>query len=103
MKERFAKLKECIKNFFKGMFQKDKSKALIRDHAEEFEFFVKYYPVFVKLVKSVSDREIECLNSRNPCKYRVNGEKPFRLNCALKINGESEKRISDCETCSYRE
>lgn len=104
MKECFAKLKESVKNFFKR-FKRDRknAKAFVNEHMEEFEFFVKYYPVFVRLVKSVSERELETLNTQAPCKYRSNGSTPFRLLCALKLNGESDKRISDCESCSFRE
>lgn len=105
MKERFAKLKESVKNFFKKFKfgKKKKAMAMLNEHMEEFEFFIKYYPVFVKLVKSVSEKELANLNRATPCKYRVNGETPFRLLCALKLNGEAEKKICECETCAFRE
>lgn len=106
MNERFAKLKDSVKNFLKKFrFGKKKKKAMamLDEHMEEFEFFIKYYPVFVKLVKSVSEKELANLNRTAPCKYRTNGENLFRLVCALKLNGEAEKKICECESCTFRE
>lgn len=104
MKESFAKLKDSVKNFFKRFKRNKKNaKAFVNEHMEEFEFFVKYYPVFMRLVKSVSDKELESLDVRTPCKYRSRSDIPFRLKCALKLDGESEKKIVDCEKCAFKE
>lgn len=92
----------CVKSHLPSRKGTDFEK-FVEQHSEEFDFFVRYYPVFVRLVESVSEREIDVLNTERPCKFRSKGNDPFRLKCALCIEGESEKRIVQCEECKFRE
>lgn len=76
------------------------NRKFYEEHAEEFKFFVKYYPVFQSIAIAVGKEEITKLNTNKPCVFRKESDIPFRCKCEICANDGTEiKTIKMCKEC----